>query len=80
MDANKAQKLRDIRYAWAETCENCEFSNIANMTEFGVCTKYTYKHLKHSGDERQLSISRFGWCPSWAPSERYSRSVSSFPF
>lgn len=62
MDENKRQKLISILYEIPKSCGTCKFSGIEDRQEWGVCMKHTYKHLKHTGEERQLSIHRTGVC------------------
>lgn len=62
MDNNKLKKLEQEGYIIHPCCNFCVHSYFATNSEFGVCQKHTYKHLKHVGEDRQLSISRFGLC------------------
>ena len=62
MDQNKREKLIEIGYKIQRCCAFCVNSNIAPGKDWGTCNALIYSHLKHSDSERQLSISRFGWC------------------
>jgi hypothetical protein len=64
MDANKLQKLNDIDYTMLPCCGICQFADLSH-DGWGTCTKHTYKHKKHTGAERQLSITRYGSCASF---------------
>lgn len=63
MDDNKLQELEDCGYRIKPCCGFCIHSKFANADQlFGTCTKMHYKHLKHTGEERELSIHRYGIC------------------
>ena len=63
MDANKLKKLQDIDYTIVPTCGTCVHSFFSNSnSDWGVCVKHYYKHEKHTGDSRKLSINRSGSC------------------
>jgi len=66
MDANKLKVLQDINYTVRKVCDNCKFAKGLqhNSTGFGTCAKHHYKHLKHTGEPRELSINKFGYCNS----------------
>jgi hypothetical protein len=71
MDENKLAKLREVEYKIPRTCRWCRHFQIrkewmANLTDWTVCRKHAYFHLKHQ-DERQMSISAYGTCPNWKP-------------
>ena len=69
MDANKAEMLRVIEYQIGGTCDSCAYFHGKPNQMFGTCTAYTYDHLKHSDEKRQLSVSRQGGCQGWEQSE-----------
>jgi hypothetical protein len=63
MDENKLNLLKVINYEMVRCCGICvhgEFNN--RHSDFGTCQVNTYRHKKHSGDKRYLSINRFGKC------------------
>lgn len=67
MDANKLVVLREIRYRIVEVCGRCEHSEIAPGADWGTCRRFTYRHEKHAGAERDLSVHRMGVCPVFEP-------------
>jgi hypothetical protein len=79
MDKNKLQTLKDIGYQIKETCETCTHSSfsVGIKSRFGVCARYTYKHLKHDGDFF-LSIINNGWCDKYEPSSLISVVLESY--
>lgn len=63
MDANKDKKLTEIGYQIHPTCATCKHVHLANTrVEWGTCKKHAYKHMKHTEQDRQLSINRYGNC------------------
>ena len=63
MDDNKLQELEDCGYRIRACCDFCAHSNFASIDHlFGTCSKLHYKHLKHTGDKRELSINKHGVC------------------
>ena len=77
MDANKLKVLREMGYTIPVTCGLCAFSKI-ERGDWGTCHKHTYKHLKHSGPPRQLSINRHGTCPDAKPSVVWTAELGKF--
>lgn len=66
MDENKKEKLVQIGYVIHDHCGVCVHGNFFDSSsDWGVCRKYFYEHLKHSDSTRQLSITKYGWCPSF---------------
>ena len=62
-DENKFAKLKEIGYAIPMTCALCEHSNFPSpRAPWGTCRLHQYKHLKHTGPERGVSIHRGGCC------------------
>lgn len=61
MDSNKLEKLKQIQYRIKDCCGICIYSNIS-LDGWGTCDQFRYKHVKHTGEERQLSIHMFGSC------------------
>lgn len=64
MDANKLEKLHEIKYEVKRCCQFCRYSAIRPGQTFGSCLMYYYDHLKHE-KTLQLSVSSFGACPSF---------------
>lgn len=65
MDNNKEQKLKDIGYKIYKTCGLCKHAKFNDGSQFGVCTLFKYRHLKHTGEERELSVHVSGGCSSF---------------
>lgn len=69
-DVNKFKKLRDINYT-IRACAVCIHGDFYHKQDWGTCSKHLYKHAKHTGDLRGVSIVRYGSCsdfvvePSW---------------
>lgn len=62
-DVNKFAKLEEIGFIVPMTCPLCEHSNFLSPRAFwGTCSKHKYKHLKHTGPARGVSIPRTGCC------------------
>ena len=64
MDENKRLKLIEIEYEVKACCGTCMHSKFRTNNDFGDCQIYAYRHLKHSTDVKDLSIFRYGTCPS----------------
>jgi hypothetical protein len=63
MDDNKLQRLENCGYRIRPCCGFCMNSKFASIDHlFGTCAKIHYKHLKHTGEERELSVNRHGVC------------------
>ncbi len=66
-DANKLQVLRDAGFKIREVCGGCSHYRTNQWSrEWGGCAKAQYRHQKHSGDERDVSVPFNGWCPSYS--------------
>lgn len=65
MDANKRLELLNIGYAIQGTCGICVHGQFQPGSSFGTCAIHEYKHLKHTGDKRQLSVYAHGRCPKF---------------
>ena len=76
MDNNKLKVLRDINYSIPRTCGLCKHARLGHY-EWGTCEIQTYDHLKH-GNERQLSISRYGSCAKWQENEAATYTLDRF--
>lgn len=61
-DLNKFAKLREINYTIPVTCGLCVSGEFPDRGDWGTCKKHQYRHLKHSGEDRGLSIHRIGYC------------------
>ena len=65
MDNNKLKILKNINYSKINCCGLCEHGIFNDNQIFGVCNKYKYDHLKHTGKEiRYMSIFKYGICNS----------------
>lgn len=70
MDANKLRVLQKIEYRIQPCCGLCLHGQFAPATDWGTCGVWTYQHLKHSADVRDLSIHRLGHCQQFAPAAK----------
>lgn len=61
MDTNKLIVLNKIGYHPVKCCGVCANAEFQYGSVFGVCKVYTYIHNKH-GNERKLSIHKYGMC------------------
>ncbi len=64
-DANKFYKLEQIHYTVRRCCLLCVYGDFSDATErnpFGSCRLHTYRHAKHSGPPRGVSIVLMGSC------------------
>lgn len=70
MDSNKKCRLDEIGYKIQPCCAICQHSKFISHSAFGLCmlSDHKYTHLKHSGEDRNLSVNIFGWCPKFASS------------
>ena len=63
MDANKLKKLREIGYKISPSCRICVHGRFpSTLGMWGTCMKFSYDHLKHSDQKRELSVNAFGSC------------------
>jgi len=69
MDANKLEVLKAVGYQVGPACGLCVHGRFAPGQDFGTCALHTYRHLKHSGPGRELSVNRLGHCPDFEMSE-----------
>lgn len=69
MDENKRLKLVDIGYEIPHACGTCEHAHFRPGSDFGGCMLHKYDHRKHSDDEMDLSIYRFGVCGDYEESD-----------
>ena len=77
MDANKLKVLRDLPYSIQKTCGLC-VHGVFPSNDWGTCQAHTYDHLKHTGEARQLSIFRYGSCPSFKLHEPLLTTIGAF--
>lgn len=75
MDANKRVKLLEIGYEIPPSCGTCAFSDIKPTSDYGECSMHTYTHQKHTDSHRQLSVHRYGGCPSYKPSDHFEATI-----
>jgi hypothetical protein len=64
MDDNKVEKYHEIDYTILKVCGTCIHARFKPRNVWGTCSKYAYDHMKHTDSHRQLSIYKFGTCPS----------------
>lgn len=64
MDENKVDKYKELGYKITKVCGACIHGRFTPHTIWGTCSKYAYEHLKHTDADRQLSIHKYGACPS----------------
>ena len=69
MDDNKVEVLKEIGFRINKCCGLCKYFAANRGNVFGDCIKYTYKHLKHTAESKSLSVSIFGGCDDWKPSD-----------
>jgi len=62
LDKNKLKVLQSLPYVIREVCGLCKHAKIGIDSYWGTCNIITYKHEKHTGENRQLSIHMFGSC------------------
>ena len=69
MDENKRIKLLNIDYHVRPCCAMCRHAEfkpgrlgIRWLQRWGSCQLHEYKHLKHTGPPKKLSINLFGHC------------------
>jgi len=63
MDTNKKARLDEIGYRILKYCAICTYSKFPSpASPWGICEKYEYRHEKHTGEARQVSICHFGVC------------------
>jgi hypothetical protein len=67
MDKTKLKVLREIGYTFPKTCGMCHSSQFRTVSPWGTCANHTYKHEKHTGQDRQLSIHILGGCDDFKP-------------
>jgi hypothetical protein len=77
MDKNKLQKLREIGYTLRNCCANCEHGMFPS-NNFGTCSVHKYRHLKHTGELRDLSIHKYGCCPDHKLDEYFKHEIDTF--
>jgi hypothetical protein len=67
MDQSKLKTLRVIGYQVRATCGLCRHASVSG--EWGTCDRRDneYRHEKHVGEPRKLSIHRSGWCSKFEP-------------
>ena len=61
MDQNKLKKLKKLGYEISPCCGLCIHGKFNQNTDFGVCGKHEYKHLKHKRT-CELSVFKYGHC------------------
>lgn len=66
MDATKRRKLIEVEYSIPGSCGTCvHVRGMEGRGDWGTCAKFTYEHEKHTDSKRNLSVYRYGGCPSF---------------
>jgi hypothetical protein len=79
MDKNKLKVLQSVNYKIQNCCSFCTHSRINEMRSiWGTCKKHTYKHLKHTGEEREMSINAYGTCENFERADGLDSLLGSF--
>lgn len=82
MDKNKLKVLREIGYTFPKTCGLCrhgEFRDYhGNLPLWGTCAIQKYKHEKHTGEDRRLSVHLLGGCEAFKPVANAEESLEGF--
>jgi hypothetical protein len=65
MDLNKLKVLQDLPYKIHKVCGICKNGRWKPNTDWGTCMIILYNHKKHTTDERELSIHKYGSCPKF---------------
>lgn len=70
MDTNKLKQLHKINYTIKRCCGLCAHSDFIRKktSDWGVCIKFNYNHIKHTDELRKLSINRYGCCDEFKES------------
>lgn len=64
-DENKLKSLVEANYNIPICCGLCKHARFEeHISGWGTCKKIKYKHLKHTGEEREASIHEYGSCPN----------------
>lgn len=69
MDKNKLNVLHAIDYTIKRTCATCNYAEFPN-NNWGLCHLHRYQHEKHTGELRDLSINKLGYCKSYTHDHR----------
>lgn len=75
MDENKLKKLKSLGYEIKACCDLCMHGDFHPKQDFGVCLTHKYKHQKHTGDARCMSIHRNGVCNKGYKADEYKMSA-----
>lgn len=79
MDSNKLALLKQVGYAVSRCCYFCKHAGPFKLnTIWSTCLKHKYRHLKHTGDLRQMSIVKFGVCSSFEPNDAAKVELGTF--
>lgn len=62
MDRNKRTLLGEINYHIRPCCAMCRHAAFKPAQAWGGCQLHEYKHLKHTGPKKKLSIHLLGYC------------------
>lgn len=64
-DENKFAKLEEVNYTIRPCCFLCKHGTFYTFALWGTCAKHTYKHKKHTGNDRQMSINIIRSCDDY---------------
>lgn len=78
MDANKLKTLKEIGYEIPPCCGLCKHSKFNEGSNFGVCSQYSYNHLKHTDKPRELSVHKYGKCKNYSLSPERTNELHRF--
>ncbi len=78
MDENKKKKLEEMEYSIFPCCGGCKSGDFVASMPWGTCMKFTYDHLKHTDEQRNVSIHRSGVCLHFEESEAEKEYLGAF--
>ena len=61
-DINKIRALQNAEFRLRLGCHFCIHSTLKPIRDWGTSGKISYQHEKHTGEARQASIHRSGYC------------------
>lgn len=79
MDENKLKMLKSMDYKIDPCCALCVYGIFRDpASAWGECCLFEYDHLKHTGQNRNVSVNRYGVCPLFVPSTTCSDRLDKF--
>jgi hypothetical protein len=64
-DPNKLQALADAGFKIRACCAICVHANFKPGSDWGACNLIPYKHLKHTAEQKSVSIHKSGYCDGY---------------